>query len=306
MHYFDIIGDIHGHADELEALLQKLGYRLENGTYRHPEHQAMFLGDFIDRGPHQRRVIDMVRPMIEQGAARSVMGNHEFNAICYGTNDADGNPLREHSKKNRKQHQQFLDAYPDVVERKDLIEWFMTLPVYIETDGVRVVHACWNEPALQFLKGHLNEHQCLRGQAYAAASIVGSPAFEAIETVLKGPEVNLPTDVTFLDKDGHERSSARIKWWAGTHLNAAERLNLGDQLKEGHKLEQLEIDDSYHYPSDHKPVFVGHYWLMQVQPELLSENCACLDYSVARGGKLVAYSWRGESSLTAEHFVWCE
>ena len=33
---YDIIGDIHGHADKLESLLAKLGYRNRNGCWRHP------------------------------------------------------------------------------------------------------------------------------------------------------------------------------------------------------------------------------------------------------------------------------
>ena len=47
---YDLIGDIHGHATELKQLLQKLGYTLEEGGYRHPERKVIFLGDFIDRG----------------------------------------------------------------------------------------------------------------------------------------------------------------------------------------------------------------------------------------------------------------
>ena len=41
----DFIGDIHGHADELEALLQKLGYSKSAGVYQHPERKALFIGD---------------------------------------------------------------------------------------------------------------------------------------------------------------------------------------------------------------------------------------------------------------------
>jgi len=33
---YDIIGDIHGHARTLEALLETLGYDLVEGVYRHP------------------------------------------------------------------------------------------------------------------------------------------------------------------------------------------------------------------------------------------------------------------------------
>jgi hypothetical protein len=32
---YDLIGDIHGHADALRELLQKLGYELHEGVYRH-------------------------------------------------------------------------------------------------------------------------------------------------------------------------------------------------------------------------------------------------------------------------------
>ena len=47
---YDIIGDIHGHADKLEALLRTLGYRERAGTWSHPGRMAVFVGDYIDRG----------------------------------------------------------------------------------------------------------------------------------------------------------------------------------------------------------------------------------------------------------------
>jgi hypothetical protein len=47
---YDIIGDIYGQADKLEALLRALGYRDTAGAWRHPDRQAIFVGDFIDRG----------------------------------------------------------------------------------------------------------------------------------------------------------------------------------------------------------------------------------------------------------------
>ena len=52
IHMYDIIGDIHGHAAELKALLEKLGYREQDGAYRHPDRRAVFLGDFIDLCSH--------------------------------------------------------------------------------------------------------------------------------------------------------------------------------------------------------------------------------------------------------------
>jgi hypothetical protein len=56
------------------------------------------------------------------------------------------------------------------------------------------------------------------------------------------------------------------------------------------------------YPAAAPPVFFGHYWL-QGQPRPQASNVACVDYSVARWGRLVAYRWDGETALDAEKFV---
>ena len=80
---YDLIGDIHGHADALQQLLKKLGYSRQKGVYRHPDRQAIFLGDFIDRGPRIWETLEIVRPMIDSGAALAVMGNHELNLLAF-------------------------------------------------------------------------------------------------------------------------------------------------------------------------------------------------------------------------------
>ncbi|MEU1577157.1 polynucleotide kinase-phosphatase [Streptomyces collinus] len=71
---FDIIGDIHGCAAELEALLGKLGY--VDGV--HPEGRtAVFVGDLVDRGPDSPGVLRRVMAMVKSGNALCVPGNHE-------------------------------------------------------------------------------------------------------------------------------------------------------------------------------------------------------------------------------------
>ncbi|MFE9626016.1 polynucleotide kinase-phosphatase [Streptomyces sp. NPDC006527] len=71
---FDIIGDIHGCASELESLLGKLGY--VDGV--HPEgRQAVFVGDLVDRGPDSPGVLRRVMAMVKSGNALCVPGNHE-------------------------------------------------------------------------------------------------------------------------------------------------------------------------------------------------------------------------------------
>ncbi|MFD8002331.1 polynucleotide kinase-phosphatase [Streptomyces mirabilis] len=71
---FDIIGDIHGCASELETLLGKLGY--VDGV--HPEGRtAVFVGDLVDRGPDTPAVLRRVMSMVAAGDALCVPGNHE-------------------------------------------------------------------------------------------------------------------------------------------------------------------------------------------------------------------------------------
>lgn len=136
---YDIIGDVHGHADRLKALLKLLGYRDNKGDWTDPGRRVVFVGDLIDRGPGQLDTLRLVRSMVEEGLARVVLGNHEFNAIAYATVD----PVRldycrTHSGKNTGQHEAFLAdvAFGSPLHRS-IIDWFMTFPLNSGTNRVR-------------------------------------------------------------------------------------------------------------------------------------------------------------------------
>jgi protein phosphatase len=77
---FDIIGDVHGCCDELEQLLQQLGYeRNDGGPWAHPAgRKAIFVGDLVDRGPRIVDTLKTVMAMSQAGGALSVPGNHDM------------------------------------------------------------------------------------------------------------------------------------------------------------------------------------------------------------------------------------
>lgn len=90
----DIIGDVHGCADELETLLSELGYEtrpIEHPSsllmpgplyYRHPQgRKAVFVGDLVDRGPRNLDVVQMVYAMIRHDAGLCVPGNHDMKLL---------------------------------------------------------------------------------------------------------------------------------------------------------------------------------------------------------------------------------
>ena len=304
---YDLIGDIHGHSKPLRALLEKLGYRLTGKVYRHPDRQVIFLGDFVDRGPDQRGVIDIVRPMIVAGAALAVMGNHEFNAIAYFTEDPDqpGEYLRDHSAKHRRQHQAFLDVYQGSPEHDELVEWFRTLPLWLDLGNLRVVHACWDDVLMRDLQAcYPSITDYLDEDLLVKAWRKDRNEYRALETLLKGKEINLPKGHSFLDKDGHARHAVRIRWFDGD-ARTYQQAFLGPEKARSHIPEDpIGADHLLQYSHSDPPVFIGHYWL-DGEPALLAPNVACLDYSVAakNGGKLVAYRWDGEQALSEEKFV---
>lgn len=81
---FDIIGDVHGCAGELESLLGSLGYAPPGpaGAWVHPEgRRAVFVGDLVDRGPRVLDVLALVQAMVEAGSALAVPGNHDVKLV---------------------------------------------------------------------------------------------------------------------------------------------------------------------------------------------------------------------------------
>jgi hypothetical protein len=303
---YDLIGDIHGRAIELEALLTKLGYRQRGSRYSHESRQVIFLGDFVDRGPYQRRVLDVVRPMVDGGAALAVMGNHEFNAIAYHTPDGKGGYLRPRNSKNTNQHRAFLDEFADKPsERAETIAWFKTLPLWLELEGLRVVHACWDPVYIDRISKQYGGGACIADELLLEASRRGTWQYRAVETLLKGKEIRLPEGAYFHDKDGTRRHEIRVRWWGSG--KTYKDVYMGPESAITHIPDDpIAGDHMVEYGVDEKPVFLGHYW-MEGEPQPLASNIACLDYSVAKpGGKLVAYRWNGEREINRSSYVWCD
>jgi len=306
MQRYDIIGDIHGCNLTLAKLLATLGYRQHaDGIYRHADRKIIFLGDFIDRGPGQREVISVVKPMIEAGSALSVMGNHEYNAIAYATVDeVTGTHLRPHIDKNRKQHQAFLDAYEyDAPAYNTVIEWFKTLPLWLDLGELRVIHACWDKTIIEKVMQYQGGKPYLSDGLLQASCNSHSWQFDAIETLLKGKEITLPEGHHFHDKDGNIRRNIRIRWW-DRYVSTYKEAFFGPEHARTHiPDDEISGDYALDYSHHEPPVFLGHYW-MEGKPEPLATNIACTDYSVAKpGGKLVAYCWDGENKLDISKFV---
>ncbi len=288
---WDIIPDIHGQVEKLKGALSELGYQEHAKVWRHsdPDRTCVFLGDFIDRGPNNAEVIDIVRRMIDAGTAQAIMGNHELNAIHFHTGHPEtGKPLRARSEKNLKQHATFLSEFPiGAPETKDAITWMQSLPLFLEAQNFRAVHACWNEAAINSLKaitptGVLGENDLIR------AADKSDPIYGSVDITAKGPEAKLPQGLSFTDIGGTRREKARLQWWNG---QAATWRDIVMSVPDPMQLPEDPLPASVStavYSSSAKPVFFGHYW-MSGTPILQAPNALCLDYSAGRTGPLMSY-----------------
>jgi len=300
----DFIGDIHGFADELEHLLNKMGYSRKNQTWEHSSRLAFFVGDFIDRGPKIVKTLNIIRNMVEAGSAKAVMGNHEYNAICYNRKNKDGEYLRKHSEKNIRQHAETIKQFNGKEdEYKNYIKWFESLPFYYESDDFRVVHATWDHEKIKHLK-NLTNKGVLNDKLIQLSAEKGNKLYNSVDTVLKGKELKLPNGCTFYDKDDHERSAIRMKWWENPEGHTYDSIAVGDikGLPDQFIQNGKTLNNSI-YGRDERPVFFGHYWL-RGNPSLYRENICCLDYSVANDGKLVAYRFDGEGRLSDDKLMY--
>jgi hypothetical protein len=307
---YDIIGDVHGCADKLVALLQMMGYEERNGTWLHAERQAIFVGDLIDRGDHQLDSVTIPRAMVEAESAQVVIGNHEFNAVAYATKSEAGDWCRPHSDKNAAQHAGFLDAIEfGSSTHQDIVDWFLTLPLWLDLGGVRVVHACWHDASIEHLQRLVSETNGLTTQLVVAATTKGTPAYEAIETVLKGPELEMG-GCYYFDEDGNRRDRGRLNWWQADAKTIRDGIHVADDwsLFDGNnepvgQLPNTPIPDGGAMPyTDSTPVIFGHHWFKGT-PTIIGPTTACVDYSAVKGGQLVAYRWDGEPSLDSDNFV---
>lgn len=302
---YDILGDIHGCYDTLIALFDKLDYQLIDGCYQHTSRKLIFVGDFVDRGPKQLEVIDCAKAMVDAGHALAVMGNHEFNAIAYATHDPrDGGFLRRHSERNQRNHQEFLDAVEGKPEKyAEVIDWFYTLPMWLELDNLRIIHACWDQDAIDKIQNTYSCSPYLSKELVIAAADPERWEYDSLETLLKGKVIRLGDGHSFIDPGGIQRHNMRVRWWDATATTYRAAFMGPEAALQSISTDIIEENHLVDYPATQKPLIVGHYW-MTGTPEPLAPNIACVDYSIARSdGKMCAYRWDGESTLSADKFV---
>jgi bis(5'-nucleosyl)-tetraphosphatase (symmetrical) len=114
------IGDVQGCYDELQQLLDRVGY--QPGRDR-----LWFVGDLVNRGPKSAEVLRFVKQLGERAVV--VLGNHDLHLVTQ----------HEGFERTRRD-----DTFQDVLgapDRKELVDWLRTRPMMHAEHGHAMVHA---------------------------------------------------------------------------------------------------------------------------------------------------------------------
>jgi hypothetical protein len=301
--YYDIIGDVHGHASLLKKLLKTMGYVKTDGAWKHPERTAIFIGDFINRGPEIRETIQIVRQMTETGAALTILGNHEYSAILYHIKDSSGMYLSRHIAGNRNQIQSTLTAFLGfTAEWKNHLRWLRTLPFFLDLGELRIIHAYWNDNDIKYLKNFIPEGR-LKKDFLRTIHEKQHPTASIIYRILKGLEFRCPQDLILKCSKGMSRKIFRMNWWESPQNKTFRELSFGNKFILPEYTVPIEIAPSFEpYSPDKPPVFVGHYCLSE-GAVIVQNNICCIDSCVVGSETLSAYRWNGEQQLTKENII---
>ncbi len=299
----DLIGDVHGEIEPLQALLAQLGYN-RNGGHASGR-RLVFVGDLIDRGPDSPAVVELVQHLVENGTAQCILGNHELNLlrgdVKHGNHwflrpdDPEARPGGEFSHSR---------AAPD--GRHDrYLAFFRSLPLVLERLDLRVVHAAWQSEAVDAIRSCDGTAQQAfeHFQRIANARLDGSHLRERVakELASHGDDlVRRDAKMKLLEATGsleehHQMSNpvkvvtsgverlAKAPFWASGKWRMCERVPWWE-----------EYDEAPH-------VVVGHYWRklekprgtdgFESKPELFKDaeplawvgkhrNVFCIDFSI--------------------------
>ena len=306
---YDLIGDIHGCGLTLIDLLEQMGYSKRNGVYQHPKRKVVFLGDIVDRGPNIRLACHIVRDMVEAGHADIVMGNHEYNVVTYLSEAPAGmrQPfLRPHTPRNNFIVEQTLEQFANYPQEfNEMLDWFLTIPLFREYEHFRVVHACWDHQMIDEYLRRYGSNQITKEMLPESVQ-TDSFLYQFLDRMLRGTSLKLPDGRSMTAKDGMVRQFFRTKFWAGDPQRYNDVIFQPDPLPEDLQHALLSEDEKQQllfYGPDEKPLFIGHYWMSGL-PEPIVPNIACLDYSAVKYGRLVAYRMDTERHMQKGKFAW--
>jgi len=258
----DIVGDVHGEFEALQALVSLLGYATDGS---HPDQRHLiFVGDLCDRGPDSPGVLRYVASLVAAGRAQSVLGNHELNLLRGSLKPANGWFFAQDH--DRVEGRFLASQQATAAERERFLEFIATLPLALERPDLRVVHAAWHDESLAALKRELPERGVLEvyrqhaaaSERWAQESQVTAQAqqeYRDFGRLLPDENQTLPllSAIGTLDEQFQMSNPVRVL------TSGVERLASSPFFASG-KWRMVDRVPWWQDYADDVPVLFGHYW----------------------------------------------
>jgi hypothetical protein len=301
----DVVGDVHGEIDPLRSLLRELRYD------RHGRHEQgrrlVFVGDLVDRGPDSPAVLELVMDLVERGVAQCVLGNHEMNLLRGDRKDGNDWYI------DPKTADASQTAMVDRLKKARVHAFLLSLPVALENDRLRVVHACWHQDSVNRLASlpsnadALSTSECFDqeiGSQLTGSVLIQQQRLErdVLTSSLHNPDIPPPfmPAQAAIDTAWRMENPVRVLT-SGIESPATTPFFVGGKWR---MVQRVKWWEKY---AEQRPVIVGHYWrrfgnagldmLGKHGPDLFDgieahhwmgplENVYCVDFSV--GAKAAA------------------
>lgn len=302
----DLIGDVHGEIEALERLLVRLG--VEGNTHTQ-QRRLVFVGDLVDRGPDSPAVVRRVRGLVEAGVAQVVVGNHEVNLLSGAEKEGNGwwfgqDDAAHVETPSGEQRFPFPSVSIDPAERASMEAWLATLPVALEREDLRVVHACWHGASVDALRnrdGSLGAamleydgrvHDALRARGVLATAKAEEAEFAMLKVKSCRPTRELPAVAEMTEAEQNDNPLRRLT--SGEEV----AIPLGEYEMIGGRYRVTKRARWWERYADEAAVVVGHFWRSTSDavnahspvwagvPAYAAlgprRNVFCIDYSVGR------------------------
>lgn len=289
----DFIGDIHGNYTKLEKLLSLLDYKWVESKkiYEHTQDRKIcVLGDFINVGMENEKVLDLLYSMYLNKQVYLIVGNHEyFLSLLYYKTANNKNLFWHYIQKN------YFTLYQEFVHKKEkfyfYLDWISTLPLFLEFNGAKVVHAFIDDEIIEKVQEVNNVEKIMvksRSEIYLR---------DYVNKMLIGI-------IHKYKAETNERTIFfRYRWWDYDK-------NLPLQNMFIHKSEKLPLHEVQNINKEMLNFKIGNYIIffshynLQGYPFLTHSTRCCLDFGGAKGGFLSAYRWNGENVLNESNMCW--
>jgi hypothetical protein len=301
---YDIIGDVHGQATLLERLLKRAGYNKRGNNYHHHERKAIFVGDFVNRGPEIKETLRIIRHMADAGNALAILGNHEINALLFSMKNDQGESLLLTTGQRYASVIQTFQQFKNYQEEwKEFRKWLRSLPLFLELDTIRVVHACWKDENIEVIKREIQPGRISKSILRNLVIDSKSELSQSILQTTRGIHHILPSDLRIYDNRHRAHHIYRVKWWVEPQGFTFQEWSFESKFKLPNYTIPQEIIPIFNaYPEDAPIVFFGHY-CRGSGPWVIKDNVCCVDACVSGKGTLAAYCWDGETTLSPEKMI---